>query len=200
MRLHHGSITRTRAVAAIARAIGGVTASAQMRRLVARRLLFLPALVVGLSLAAPGPASALAGFQASVKGNNPKAKPCPEGDYVCGSATTNYGDGTWTFSPTGETPPAPGASCGSYEATVTFALDDASSSMLVLDETGSVCGPGNSIWAPGQSHSNGNPFYFTGSWMVETATGEFASIGVGTMGTDALHIAGAHSSGTYVMP
>jgi hypothetical protein len=168
-------------------------------RLIARRLLLLPALVVALSLAVAGGASAQAGFQATVKGNNPKPKPCPNGDYVCGSATTNDGDATWTFDPTGETPPPPGAPCGSYEATVTFALSDGSST-LVLDENGTICGPGNSIWAPGQLHSNGNPFYLTGSWMVETATGEFSSIPVGTTGTDALHIAGAHSSGMYVTP
>jgi hypothetical protein len=60
--------------------------------------------------------------------------------------------------------------------------------------------PGNSIWAPGQSVSFGNPFYLTGSWTVETATGEFSSLPVGTAGTDALHFAGAHSSGTYVTP
>ena len=167
-------------------------------RLFARRLLPLPALVVGLTLVVAGGASAQAGFQASVKGNNPKPKPCANGDYVCGSATTNYGDATWGFEPTGETPPAPGASCGSYEATVTFALSDGSA--LVLDENGTICGPGNSIWAPGQQHSNGNPFDLAGSWTMETATGEFSAIPLDTTGTDALHIAGAHSSGTYVTP
>ncbi len=170
-------------------------------RFIARRLLLLPALVVALTPAAAGAASAQAGsLQATVKGNNPKPQPCSNGDYVCGSGTTNYGDATWTFDPTGETPPPPGAPCGSIEATVTFALSDASSSTLVLDESDTICGPGNSIWAPGQTHSNGNPFHLTGSWTVDTATGEFSSIPVGTTGTDALDIAGAHSSGTYVTP
>ena len=170
-------------------------------RLTARRFLLLPALIVGLTLAVAAAASAQAGsFQATVKGNNPKPKPCPTGAYVCGNATTNYGDANWTFDPTGETPPPPGASCGSVEATVTFALGDVGSSTLVLDESDTICGPGNSIWAPGQMHSNGNPFYLAGSWTVETATGEFASIPAGTTGADALHIAGAHSSGTYVTP
>jgi len=80
---------------------------------------------------------------------------------------------------------------------VTFALGDASSSTLVLDEDGSICPPpGNSLSSPVFSY--GNPFYFTGSWTAETATGAFASIPVGTPGTDALHVAGAHLSGTYV--
>lgn len=167
----------------------------------ARRLLLLPALVVGLTLAAAGAASAQAGsFQATVKGHNPRPQPCPNGDYVCGSATTNHGVATWTFAPTSETPPPPGAPCGSIEATVTFALDDASSSTLVLDESDTICGPGSSIWAPGQMHSDGNPFDLTGSWTVETATGELNSIPIGTTGTDALHIAGAQVSGTYVTP
>jgi hypothetical protein len=168
-------------------------------RVIARRLLPLLALVAALSLAAAGGASAQAGFQATVKGNNPKPKPCANGDFVCGSATTTFGDATWGFEPTGETPPPPGAPYGSYEATATFVLSDGSST-LVLDESGTICGPGNSIWAPGQSVSFGNPFYLTGSWTVETATGEFSSLPVGTAGTDALHFAGAHSSGTYVTP
>jgi hypothetical protein len=171
------------------------------RRSIARPLLLLPALVVGLSLAVAGGASAQAGFQATVKDHRPKPKPCANGDFICGSATTNYGDATWTFNPTTETPPPPGASCGSYTATVTFALGDASSSTLVLDENGTVCGPpGNSLFAPGQQHSYGNPFYLTGSWIVETATGTFGSIAVGSGGTDTVHLAGSHASGTYVTP
>ena len=43
----------------------------------------------------------------------------------------------------------------------------------------------------------GNPFYTTGTWTVETATGQFGSIAVGTVGTEALHGAGAQASGTY---
>lgn len=159
------------------------------------------ALVVGLSLAVAGGASAQAtGFQATVGGIVPRPTPCASGDFLCGNATTNYGAASWTWNPTGETPPPPGLPCGSYEATVTFALGDVSRGTLVLDENGPICGPGNSIWAPGQTHSYGNPFNLTGRWTMETATGELGSIAVGTTGTDALHIAGAHSSGTYVTP
>jgi hypothetical protein len=140
-------------------------------------------------------------FQATVKGIGPKPKPCANGDFICGSATTNYGDATWTLNPTSETPPPPGASCGTYAATVTFALGDASSSTLVLDDNGTICPPpGNSLSAPGALQSFGNPFYLTGSWTVEAATGEFGSISVGSRGTDSLHIAGALACGTYVTP
>ena len=154
---------------------------------------------VGLALALAATASAQAGFQATAKGIGPKPKPCATGDFICGSATTNYGDATWTFNPTTETRPPPGAHCGSYAATVTFALDDASNSTLVLDDNGTICPPpGNSLSAPGGLKSYGNPFYLTGSWTVETATGEFGSIPLGTQGTDALHVAGALASGTYM--
>ncbi len=168
--------------------------------LITRRLVLLPALVVAVTLVVAGVASAQSGlFEATVGGNIPKPKPCANGGFFCGSATTNYGAATWTLVPTSDTPPPPGVRCGSYEATVTFALGDASSSTLVLDENGIVCPPpGSSLLAPGALKSYGNPFYFTSSWTVETATGAFASIPVGTTGTDALHSAGARVSGTYV--
>lgn len=164
-------------------------------------LVAVTVVAVGLALSLAATAPAQASFRATVKGIGPKPKPCSNGDFICGSATTNYGDATWTFNPTSETPPPPGASCGSYAATVTFALGDASSSMLVLDDNGTICPPpGNSLSAPGALKSFGNPFYLTGSWTVETASGEFGSIAVAPGGTDTLHIAGALASGTYVMP
>lgn len=156
---------------------------------------------VGLALALATTASAQTSFQATAKGIGPKPKPCANGDFICGTATTNYGDATWTFNPTSETPPPPGASCGAYAATVTFALGDARSSTMVLDDNGTICPPpGNSLSAPGSLKSYGNPFDLTGTWTVETATGEFGSIAVGTKGTDTLHVAGALASGTYMTP
>ena len=162
-------------------------------RSVVPRLLLLPALLAGLTLAFAGPASAQGGFNASAVSINPKPAPCPNGEFLCGTATTSYGDATWTFTVTSDTPPSGGALCGSVEATATFTLADGST--LNLDENDSVCGPGNSLFANGHSHSYGNPFYVTGTWTVQSATGEFSSI-TGS-GTDALHLAGAATTGTY---
>jgi hypothetical protein len=81
---------------------------------------------------------------------------------------------------------------------VTFALGDGST--LVLDDNGTICGPGKSLFSHRSDKSYGNPFYLTGSSTVESTTGQFGSIAVGTTGTDTLHLAGAKASGTYVTP
>lgn len=156
------------------------------------RLILLPALVVGLSLAFAGGASAQTGFHATITSITPKPKPCPNGDVLCGTATTNFGRATWTWNPTAAfNPDSP--SCDTYEAAVTFALVDGST--LVLDDAGLICGPGASFLNSGSPHSFGNPFDLTGSWTVLSATGQFGSI-TGP-GTDSLHLAGAYGSGTY---
>jgi hypothetical protein len=166
-------------------------------RSIARRLILLPALVVGLSLAVAGGASAQTGFQATVSGPTPKPRPCPGASEpaLCGSATTNYGDATWLLDNASFTPYS--KTCDNYEATATFALGDGSS-LLTLDETGLICSPpGNSLSAPGGLKSYGNPFYFSGSWTVQSATGDFGSIPIGSGGTDTIHTAGASVSGAY---
>jgi len=170
--------------------------STSQSRSIAHRLLVLVAGVLGLCLAFSGTASAQAGFQATVHGATPKPTPCANGDFFCGSASTNYGAATWGFNLVNAVQTS--HDCGIYEATVTFVLGDASSSTLVLDENGAIYAPpGNSLNAPGGFKSFGNPFYFTGGWTVESATGQFGSIAVGTAGTDAIHAAGAAFSGTY---
>ena len=83
------------------------------------------------------------------------------------------------------------ASAFTYQATTTFELSDGST--LVLNESGLVCAPGNSASAPPQSF--GFPEYANSSWTVESATGQFSELTGG--GTDTLHAAGAHISGTY---
>lgn len=161
-------------------------------RLSPRRLIVFPALVVGLSLAFAGGASAQAGFQATVTAITPKPKPCANGDVLCGSATTNYGAATWTWNPTAPfTPYSP--DCDLYDAAATFALADGST--LVLDDTGLICGPGASFLNSGSPHSFGNPFDLTGSWTVISGTGQLRSI-TGP-GTDTLDLAGAYGSGKY---
>jgi hypothetical protein len=168
-------------------------ASTSSRRSIVRRLVVLPAVAVGLSLAFAGAASAQTGFQASVTAHVPKPKPCPNGAFFCGDAITNYGDATWTFTLISVTSPPPGAECGSYEATVTFALSDGST--LTLDENGTVCGPGKSLFSSRSNNSYGNPFYLAGTLTVESATGQFNLIS--GPGSDSVHAAGAESSGTY---
>lgn len=160
------------------------------------RLVLLAALVVGLSLAFAGAASAQTGFQASVTGVAPKPKPCPGGAFLCGTAITNYGPAAWTWTVLNDAEISntcgvyPG---GIYEAAVTFVLGDGST--LVLDENGTLCQPGNALSAPGSMNSFGNPFTITGSWTALSANGQFGSI-TGP-GTDNLHTAGAQISGTY---
>jgi len=56
------------------------------------------------------------------------------------------------------------------------------------------------LYALGQANSYGNPRDLTGSWTVQAASGEFASIAIGTTGTDALHLAGAIASAKYTTP
>lgn len=73
-----------------------------------RRLIVLPALVVAVSLAFTGAASAQTAFQASVKGNNPPPKPCPTTTF-CGSANiAGYGPATWTLNGISTTPVSSG--------------------------------------------------------------------------------------------
>jgi hypothetical protein len=162
------------------------------RRAIAHRgLVLLPALVAVLSLAFAGAASAQTGFHASITGVTPKPKPCPGAAFLCGSASTNYGPAAWALVPISDTQVS--NACAAYEAAVTFVLGDGST--LALDENGTACQPGNALSAPGGSVSDGNPFTFSGNWMVQSADGQFGSIR--GEGTDTLHAAGARATGTY---
>lgn len=156
----------------------------------ARHLVVTAAITGILTLALAAAASAQTGFNATVSAHNPLPKPCAGGDFVCGTANTSSGTATWAFHLTNLTPPS--GTCDTYQATVTFELQDGST--LVLAETGTACAPGNSVVAPDSSF--GHPTYATGAWAAQSATGQFAEL-TGTTGTDTLHIAGAQSSGTY---
>jgi hypothetical protein len=165
-------------------------------RSITHHLLGLVAVVLGLGLAFSGTASAQTGFQASIAGIFPKPKPCPDGDFFCGTAITNYGSAAWGFAPIQAQQVSNTCTLGPelvYEATVTFVLGDGST--LVLDENGTACQPGNAFSAPGAMHSFGNPTTLTGSWTVQSANGQFGSI-TGP-GTDTLKSAGLQVSGTY---
>jgi hypothetical protein len=169
-----------------------------------RCLIVLSALVVALSLAFTGVASAQS-FQASVKANTPPPKPCPTTTF-CGSASiAGYGPATWTLTATTTTvSPAPCpppfrnglVSTFTYTATTTFDLLSGDGT-LVLDESGLVCAPGNSASAQAPTPSKGFPEYASNSsWTVDPlSNGVFG--GLTGSGTDALQAAGAHFSGTY---
>jgi hypothetical protein len=163
-----------------------------------RHLILLPVLVVAVSLAFTGAASAQTAFQADVtaKGTLP-AGPCANGAFYCGTANiAGYGTASWNFFLTGVT--ISQTSCGStYTATTEFTLADGST--LVVNEGGPVCGPGKDAagyFSEGPK-AFGHPNYPFGTWTVDTAdsTGQFA--GLSGSGTDALHAAGAHASGSY---
>jgi len=151
--------------------------------------LIVASAAIFLSLALAGTASAQTSFQASITAHDPLPKPCPNNEFLCGTAKIeNHGPATWTFTITSLTIQG---TCANYQAAVTFELAD--SSTLVLDENGTACGPGNSALAAANSY--GTPTYATGDWSVQSADGQFA--GIAGAGTDALHIAGANASGSY---
>jgi hypothetical protein len=170
---------------------------------VLRYLALSGALVVALSVAFTGVASAQTpiSFEASVKGNTPPPKPCPTTTF-CGSANiAGYGAASWTLNALSTTPasgpcpygPPAFVSDFTYTATTTFTLLSGGGT-LVLDESGLVCAPGNSASAPAQSR--GFPEYAMSSWTVDPlSSGQFS--GLTGSGSDALHAAGAHFSGTY---
>ena len=109
-------------------------------RSVTHHLLVLVAVVLGLGLAFSGTASAQTGFQASIAGIFPKPKPCPAGDFFCGTAITNYGSAAWGFAPIQAQQVSNTCTPGPelvYKAVVTFVLGDGST--LVLDENGTSC-------------------------------------------------------------
>lgn len=164
-----------------------------------RHLILLPALVVAVSVAFTGAASAQTAFQADVTTTGPlPAGPCSNGAFYCGTADiAGYGAATWDFFLTGVT--ISQTSCGStYTATTDFTLAS-DGSTLVVNEGGPICGPGKDAagyFSEGPD-AEGHPNYPFGTWTVDTAdsTGQFA--GLGGSGTDTLHAAGAHASGSY---
>ena len=182
-----------------------MNAKANKRKLsaFARRVIVWPALVVAVSLAFTGVASAQTPFQATVKANGPGPAGCA---FICGTADiAGYGQATWTWTPPSDFAPVNGPQCIPYGdqgifAQVTFVLPDALNSTLVLNERGSVCTPGgsNSNQPYGFPGHVGHPAYVNGTWSVASATGQFAGL-AGAKGNDALHAAGREASGSYAV-
>lgn len=152
-------------------------------------LVAVAVVAIGLALTLAATASARTAFEASITGKTPKAKPCPNGEFFCGTSNTSLGPAAWTFTLTSLTI----STCDSYTATVTFQLADRST--LILDENGTACGPGKSNLSNASGNSYGHPGDATGSWTVQSADGQFSAT-TGT-GTDTLEFAGADVSGSY---
>lgn len=165
-------------------------------------MLALSALLAALSLAFAGTASAQTSFQASTTFTDTRPTgPCSNGANLCGTANiAGYGAATWNFYTTNDT--AVVSPCGSsYTATTDFTLVSDPNSMLVVDESGSLCGLGHDGAAyrgyfNQGPQANGFPFEIVGKWTVDPAsTGQFA--GLTGSGTDQVHVAGAHADGSY---
>jgi hypothetical protein len=171
----------------------------------------LPALVVALSLALTGAASAqTTPFQASVTfpGTLPslRAGGCANGAFFCGTANVaGYGAASWNFGNV-TNPTISDTPCGStYTATTEFTLVSDPGSTLVLDEGGQLCGLGNDGAAyrgyfaqKGNKYAwSGFPYAIVGNWTVDpTSTGVFSTL-VGESGVDLVHVSGAHIAGSY---
>jgi hypothetical protein len=164
--------------------------------------MLISALVVALSPAFIGAASAQTPFQANVRATHThNAPPCPNGLYVCGTATiTGYGAASWDVNVINfDGIPTP---CGSsYTATIEFTLVSDPDSTLVLDEAGSFCGLGHDgaayrAFFTQKDNAYGHPFSNMASWTVDsTSTGQFS--GLTGSGTDSWSGAGAHFAGSY---
>jgi hypothetical protein len=133
-------------------------------------------------------------FSATIKGPMTLPIGCGAGVTVCGNAKiAGLGGARFNYTITSFQPL--GGSCGAYTASVDFTLSDGST--LVVDEDGTVCGPGRSFFPqPGPLGSYGNPVYGEGTWVVVSATGHFS--GVTGTGTSWFHNAGAGLQGVYV--
>jgi hypothetical protein len=163
-----------------------------------RRLMALPALVVAISLAFTGAASAQTAFQATGNDSPRNEKTCVQtipaiyvtANVVCSKTDiAGYGPAFWTDNiltvVPGDTP-----ACVAYTSVTTFQLPGGDT--LVLDEglPGTACSPGNS-WNNPRNDPFGTPWPAGGinaNWTVDTTgvyganTGVFAGgTGAGTM-------------------
>ena len=106
--------------------------------------MLVPALVVALTLAFTGAASAQTPFQATVSAPTRLPAPCSNGAFVCGTANlAGYGAASCSILFNDFT--VVQTSCGSTytDATIYFTLDSDPGSTLVLNDSGNFCFPGN---------------------------------------------------------
>jgi hypothetical protein len=130
-------------------------------------------------------------FYAEVSGQVKKPTGCPEGAFVCGDTKINdFGKAKFLYYLTGGVPIS--NQCVDYTAIAIFTLADGS--RLVLDESGTACGPGNSFFTTPPS-SWGNPTEVDGTWTVLEATGQFG--GMTGSGTNTALSTGARLDAVY---
>jgi hypothetical protein len=97
---------------------------------------------------------------------------CPPPAHLCGGAAIDgFGRAEYFVFFSSFVPDADDAACGDYAATATFELGDGST--LVLDESGVSCGPDGSFLKGPLFTAYGNPRSWSGTWEVQSATGQF---------------------------
>ena len=157
-------------------------------RSIARHLILMSALVVGLGLALTAQAFAQT-LQVNINTKSTRSVGCPNGDYLCGTANiAGYGAATWNYFVVEATLTPPSTTCGTYQADSMFTLAS-DGSTLTLSESGVFC------FVSHPSKGFGNPNYITGTWTASGTGPSFA--GVTGSGIDTLRGAGAHVSGSY---
>jgi hypothetical protein len=162
-------------------------------------------LLVSLVVASPAMAATTQAFEASFNEGfgRATAHPCPPADFHwCGTGTiTGFGEATSVIEVVSFENLDPATSCGDVVLRRTITLDE-DGSTLVLMETGTVCFPGESTFAIGQTKSFGNPLNIEATFTIVTGTGVFA--GAQGSGTDVITGAGdaGHStlSGSITLP
>jgi hypothetical protein len=161
-------------------------------------------LLVSLVVASPSMAATTQAFEAGFNEGfgGATAHPCPPADFQwCGTGTiTGFGEATSVIEVVSFENFDPATSCGDVVLRRTITLEDGST--LVLIETGTVCFPGKSTLAPGQTKSFGNPLNIEATFTIVTGTGVFD--GAQGSGTDVITGAGdaGHSmlSGSITLP
>jgi hypothetical protein len=171
---------------------------------VRRRILvfIVVGVVASIGIAAlPAFAQTTVAFNAEFKETFGRAKSRPCSHFLCGVGTVaGYGSATSTFDVT-DFAPIDNTNCADLEAVrvITLVSDG---STLTLDETGTVCFPGQSFFTPGSQVSFGNPAQIETAWTVDGGTGVFS--GATGSGTDSGMNAGdqGHSTltGTLTLP
>ncbi len=163
--------------------------------------LLIAGMAVSVLISAPADAATTSAFEASFKETFGRAhsKPCEH--FLCRTGTVAaYGAATSVFDIT-DFAPIEDTNCADLTAirTITLVSDG---STLELEEVGTVCFPGSSLFAPGAQKSFGNPGTIETTFTVTRGTGVFK--GATGSGTDTDMPAGdaAHASlsGTLTLP
>ena len=171
-----------------------------------RRLALLCCLAVaGLAAASPAWAQTTTSFTAAIDEGfgRATAHPCPVSEFYawCGTGTVaGFGEVTELAELTDFSGPDPETGC--FEVTGRRTLTFTGGGTLVLEETGTLCPPGNAGNAPGAAKSFGNPFTLEFTWSIVSGTGRFAGASGGGTGTDRLAGDAGHATltGTITLP